>query len=455
MAGIGFRLQTLIAKGSYLEATSAYLSSAVLSAGPWLAGVVALFVLNNTSLSYLPAADHALLNATIIWVFAFSLLLAGGPQMVITRYLADRLYLKDVESLTPTCTGILLLVLPLSILAIPFLVFAPFELRYRLIVFTLFLVLTLTWLVMLFLSAAHEHMQILLTFLLSYGISIGASVLLGHSYGLLGSIAGFTCGQVLCLTLLVTIVYREFPSSRTISLEYLSYFRRYWDLALIGLLYTLCVWADSLLFWFSSQGQVVAGIFHLYTPLDTAKFLMYLSTIPASAVFMVHLETEFYRHYRHYYRFIREKGTLQELTEARQGMQKAVREGSAQILKVQGLLALFLVLIAPNLAHWAHLQEQWVPLLRMAFLSGVAQYFVFLSMLLLLYIDRRREAMLLIAVYLVSIIVCTLISLTLGSKFYGAGYLVASVLTALFGWFLMQNRLNKLEYLTFMLQPIE
>ena len=36
MAGIGFRLQAMVAKGSYLEATTAYLSSAIITAGPWL-----------------------------------------------------------------------------------------------------------------------------------------------------------------------------------------------------------------------------------------------------------------------------------------------------------------------------------------------------------------------------------------------------------------------------------
>ena len=36
MAGIGFRLQDLVAKGSYLEAATAYFSAAVISAGPWL-----------------------------------------------------------------------------------------------------------------------------------------------------------------------------------------------------------------------------------------------------------------------------------------------------------------------------------------------------------------------------------------------------------------------------------
>ena len=89
MAGIGFRLRALISSGSYLEAATAYLSSAVISTGPWLSGVIALLILNTTTATYLTRDDRSLLLATIIWAFAASLLIAGGPQMLLTRYLAD------------------------------------------------------------------------------------------------------------------------------------------------------------------------------------------------------------------------------------------------------------------------------------------------------------------------------------------------------------------------------
>ena len=132
MAGIGFRLQALVTKGSYLEACTAYASSAIISAGPWLAGVVALMALNSTTSSYLSKADHALLFATIFSVFAASILVTGGPQMLVTRYLADRFYLNDTVSVAPTCTGMVFLIVlflslhclfscsPLSIYAIAY-----------------------------------------------------------------------------------------------------------------------------------------------------------------------------------------------------------------------------------------------------------------------------------------------------------------------------------------------
>ena len=458
MAGIGFRLQALVAEGSYLEAATAYLSSAVISAGPWVTGITALMALNSTSLIYLSPSDHSLLVATIVTLFAVSSLLASGPQLVITRYLADRLYINDLESLAPTCTGALLLIIPVSLIALPFLFFAPFDFLYRSIVFSLLIILTMIWIIVMFLSAAREHISILFIFVVSYTTGIFASLLLGHLYGLVGTLAGFTIGQLVCLSFLTMQIYREFPSSTTskifVSLAYLRYFIQYWDIAVLGILYTLSIWADSVILWLSSRGVVIHGFYHLAPPLDTSKFIMFLSTIPSGVMFMVHLEPHFYRHYRRYYRLLQEKGTLDDLMQSRQGMQISIRNGMVQMLKVQGFLSLFLCVVAPDLASWVGLAPQWVPLLCIELLAGIAQYTIVTFMLLLLYIDQRKAALLLISSYVILTSALSFLSLFLRENLYSLGYLVASVICAIIGWLLVNTCLRRLEYLTFMRQPI-
>lgn len=454
MAGIGFRLQHLVAKGSYLEAATAYVSSAIISAGPWLAGVIALVVLNISTSRYLHEADRSLLFATIVSTFAASMLIVGGLQLTVTRYLADRLYIKDTASVAPTCAGVLCMIIPFSIVASPFLVFAPFDIRYRFLVFTLFLTLSTTWMVMLFLSAAREYMRIMLILTCCYALGIGASILLGQLYGLLGSLAGFTFGQMTCLSLLIGSVYLEFPSVQTINLAFLGYLFKYWDLFIIGTLYTVGIWADNIVLWTSSQGQVISGFYHLFPPYDTAKFVASLSTVPALAIFMIHVETNFDRYYQTYYRLIDAKGTLRDLVRARDGMREAVRTGLGTIIKVQSFVALFLCLIAQDIAAFVGLTARWVPLLRTEIVACNAQFFVFVMMLFLLYIDRRRATLFLIVVFAICNITLTLLLVHLGdARFYGIGYLGASIIGAILGWFLLNDRLKRLEYLTFMIQP--
>jgi uncharacterized membrane protein len=454
MAGIGFRLQALIARGSYLEASTAYLSSVVISAGPWLSGAIALLVLSGTTTSSLSAADHTLLFATIISVFAASLLLAGGPQLLITRYLADRFYLNDRASIAPTCAGVLCLSVPVVLITLPFVLLTNFDIRYRLLVGTLFLTLTMIWMVMVFLSAARAYLRIVLIFVLCYALGIGAALVLEPRYGLLGSLAGFTLGQVTCLSLLVMSIYAEFAPAHSISFAYLGYIAKYWDLVAIGVLYTMGIWIDNFLFWLSPQAQVISGFYHLFPVYDSAKFIVYLSTVPAVALFMIHLETNFYRHYRKYYQLILNKGTLTDLEQAREGMLSAAHTGLWAILKVQGFIALFLCLIAPDLATLVGLAPQWVSLLRIETGAATGQFFVLTMMLLLLYIDQRRATLLVVGVFTLCNAMLTLGSFYLGSAFYGWGYLGATLIAAVLGWFILDSRLKRLEFLTFMAQPV-
>ncbi|MEO7020043.1 MAG: exopolysaccharide Pel transporter PelG [Ktedonobacteraceae bacterium] len=454
MAGIGFRLKALVVKGSYLEATTAYLSSAVISTGPWLSGVVALIVLDSTTATYLNQDDRSLLLATVIAVFAASLFMAGGPQMLLTRYLADRVYANDNASIAPTCTGVLFLNVPLALLTAPFLFFAPFTLSYRLLTVTLFLTLTMTWLITVFLSAARNFKRIVLIYGLSYACGSGASLLLGQFAGLTGSLAGFLFGQILCLSLLLGCVYHEFPSAQSVSWAYLRYLSKYWDLLLIGTLYTLGTLIDSFLFWMSPHGVTIHGFYHLFPPYDTARFIVYLSTIPAAAIFMIHLETHFYRHYSAFYRFIRTKGTLSDLVRARQGMVAAVRAGVWTLLKVQGIIALFLCVAARDLATFLGLAPHWAMLVRVEAFAGLGQFMLFTMMLFLLYLDQRRSVLLIAALFLFSNAALTLASLYLGELFYGMGYLIAGWLGAILGWFLLNAHFKQLEYQTFMTQPL-
>lgn len=454
MAGIGFRLRALVAKGSYLDATAAYLSSAVIITGPWLSGTGALLVLSSSTVTTLTLNERTVLLATLITVFAASLLLASGPQMLLSRYLADCIYANDTASLAPTCTGVLFLNVPVALLTLPFLWLAPFSWLYRSLVATLFLTLTMIWLVTTFLSAARSYRRIVLIYALSYACGTGMALLLGNLDGLVGNLAGFTFGQVLCLSLLLGCIYREFPSTLGISWAYLRYLPRYWNLWLIGGCYTLGTWIDSFLFWFSTRGEVVGNFYHLFPPYDIARFIVYLSSIPVTALFMIRLETSFCRHYSRFYFFIRKKGTLADMTQASKNMVAEVRKAVRTICKVQGSVALFLCVVARDLAQFLDLDPRWVPLLRITAFAGLGQFLLLTMVLFLLYLDRRQAALLVVALFVLGNAGITLASLSLGENWFGVGYLLATWMGAIPGWFLLNSHLKQLEYQTFMTQPI-
>ena len=95
MAGIGFKLKKMLMEDTYASILKAYLYSAVISSGPWLLSIFCLSFLGILSPILLQennwsGARWEVFAATIVYVFAFSLILTGMITMIITRYVADK-----------------------------------------------------------------------------------------------------------------------------------------------------------------------------------------------------------------------------------------------------------------------------------------------------------------------------------------------------------------------------
>lgn len=467
MAGIGLALQKLAEPRTYLHGSIAYISSGIISAGPWLISVLSLALLQGAIAASLPADSRMLLFATITYAFVGSSLLTGPVQIVLTRILADHLFLGEVGAIAGTFSRTLLrTVLFLAVALAPFLALAPFPAAYRMLAGSLFLAVSMIWLALSVLTAARDYRSIVLAFALGYAVSGGAALGLGKHLGAMGALLGFTLGQVVCLGLLIERVFLEFPASRgEPALAPDHPWRKYTSLALVGLLYHLGLWSEKILYWSSPLALRVAGFFRTFPPYDTAILVAYLLTIPASAVLLVNLETDFYRHYRAFYRHILRKGrrgegrpprgTFQEISEAKEGMVRAARSGLVTLLKVQGMVAGFALLLAPDLARWIGLPTQHLASLRLAILAASGQVFVLYTVLLLLYVDARRQSLFVVFVFALSNLGLSWTALQQAPGAYGLGYLLSTIATTLAGTYLLNSVLTRLDYLTFMEQPLD
>jgi uncharacterized membrane protein len=455
VAGIGLTLRKLVADQTYLHGAAAYLSSGIISAGPWLISVVSLSLLQGAVASFLKAGDRQL--------FIASLIITGPVQFVLTRVIADHIFLDEFGAISPSFTRIIIQTLvAILLIVIPFLLLAPFDFSYRLLAASLFISISLLWLGLTAVSAAQDYVSLVLAFLTGYAVSAGAVIGLGRLFGLLGALEGFTLGQIVCLSLLIKRIYLEFPAEKQkAETDSENPWREYWALVLIGLFYYLGLWAEKLFYWFSPAGTSVHGFFRVFPPYDSSMLLAYLLTIPASSVILINLETEFYGHYHAYYAHILKKGklvsrgTLKQIQEARQGMIEVSRSGFLTLLKVQGMIAVFAILIAPDLANLIGLPADYLTTLRVAILAASGQVFVLYILLLLLYLDARYQTLFLAIIFTGSNFGLTFLFTRIAPDVYGLGYLLSTLITALMGRIQLNLRLLKLDYITFMLQPFE
>jgi uncharacterized membrane protein len=455
MAGIGFRLRNLMDSESYSGLVKAYCFAGIISSGPWVLSIVGILLIGllNTKDSYTdPFVGE--FQISITYLMAFSLLLTSPLQLLFTRFIADKVYQKKEDLVLPNLLGAILVVIVISgaLAAILLSVFFHGSALYRVLMLTGFVILSVTWIVVIILSGLKAYGGILLAFLTGYTITVVTSLKL-KEYGLEGLLGGFIIGQGVLFFMLLYLVLRAYTSNQLIAFDFLKRDQIHLSLAATGFLYNLAIWADKLLFWFNEQTSI-----SIIPPLrgselyDLPIFLAYLSIIPGMAAFLIRMETDFAEQYELFYRAITTGATLQRLTQIYKDMIKAIRRGFIEIFKVQGMTVIILLAVGKQLLHWVGISPNYQVLLNIDLVAVGVQVLLLAVLNLLFYFDYRRDALYLCLLFAGSNIILTLLTQQLGPTFYGYGFAGSVVLTTLVGLVIISRRLDTLMYETFMLR---
>ena len=110
MAGIGFEFRKLLQKDSYWGIFQAYSYSGIVSSGPWILSIIGILIVGIYSYSVVsPPLAVVQFQVSITNLFMSSLILTGIVQLAYTRYIADRLFEKRTDLVTPTFNGLLMM----------------------------------------------------------------------------------------------------------------------------------------------------------------------------------------------------------------------------------------------------------------------------------------------------------------------------------------------------------
>ncbi|MGH7368981.1 MAG: exopolysaccharide Pel transporter PelG [Candidatus Rokuibacteriota bacterium] len=456
MAGIGFRLKRLIVEDTYGGWLRAHLYGAVLSAGPWLLSICTLGTLTLLSRNLIGDDAHARFQVVVVYTYTFSLITTGAAHMVVTRQLADELYLGRIGTLVVSYRWTLG-VTALAHLLLGALVYGlmpGLDLELRVFGVMLVVVVSCTWMVMIFLGAAQDYASVVAAFFAGNALSLLAAIGLGRSAGSIGYLAGFLVGQAVILFVLCGRVEREFASVRAPEAVGLRRaFARYPELIAAGLLYNAAIAVDRLLFWAGPTGRPIVGWFHasLY---DTPIFLCYLSVVPSLAIFLVSVETDFYDRYRRYYGVATKHGTLRQVLEAKREMTGCLRESVRRLLVAQAPVTLALMAAAPWIATVLALEPLQLGILRCGLVGAFLHVLCLFGGIVLLYFDRRRAAAEVAGVFFLANGIFTAATLLVGPRAYGLGYPLAALLGSAWAYRRLEQTLDDLEYLTFAAQPL-
>ncbi len=454
MAGIGFRLRRMLDRGTYASAFRAYLYSALISSGPWLITIAVIAMLGFVTSTHLSFESQNTFRISVIYVYAFSLITTGLLTMPLTRYVADLLYTTRIEAVFPTYAGALIVAgIAQSVFGAIFcFVVSGWGFFYAFNTWILYISVSLTWIAIIFLSTARDYSAIGITFAVSGALSVLAAWLLSRFLGLDGCMAGFTAGQCALFIILTIRLSVEFKSDSSISFEFLSYLKKFPELAAIGFFYNFAIWVDKFVFWYSPAGHRVTSCLNACELYD-AIFISYLTIVPAMSIFMIRVETSFYEFYKGYYNAIVSKQNYVTILSVKEKMIASLKNGAVDLIKVQGAITFLFILAIPYLI--VPLKMSWlsVGILRICTLTAFIHALKLFLQICLLYFEFRREAMILVITFFVLNTTLSILSIYLGEQYWGYGYFAATFITLFIGVLIFDYKIQNLEYITFVRQP--
>ncbi|MBC8165872.1 MAG: exopolysaccharide Pel transporter PelG [Bryobacteraceae bacterium] len=454
MAGIGFELRKLTQRGDLLGVGEAFAHSALASAGPWIFSAIALTAIALIGSTAVTPDEMATFRLIVAYNFAGSLILAGPISIILTRYLADRIFEKNVKEVPAVLAGALaMLWLGGLLLALPvwFIVLKADSVT-RCLAYVNFMLIASIWLVSVFLSALKNYKAITFAFGSGLSIAVIAAAVLAPRFLVPGMLAGLNIGFAFVLFTILARVLAEYPTSATRVLDFLPYTKKYWELAAGAAIYSLAIWIDKVIMWSAPGTQTLPSGLISSPDYESAMFLGYLTVVPSMAAFTVLIETGFFERYVRFYDDIRRHACLAKIRKNQQAISDIFNEGACNFLVLQGSICLTAILLAPQILSLFQSGSSQIAMFRLGTLGALFNAgYIFLTVVLS-YFDLRRPILALHVLFLLTNVLFSYVSANAGFAFYGYGYFLSSLVAFGAAFFVTAWHLNRLPYLTFVVK---
>lgn len=451
MAGIGFELRKLVAKDDLLGLVRAMVHSALASTGPWLFTVLAIGAITLYDSDFTTRAQEVNFRIIIIYNFAFSLVMSAPVFMVATRYLADAIHRKDVTNVPGLLIGSLLLIYltQLPIAAWFYLGYVDLPLSLRLMALVNVFLVSSLWVLGVFLTALKDYKAVSNHFGIGMLLAFALAIWFKGDYGEAGMLTGFSVGLAFIVFAMVAKVFAEYPYSLGGGIGLFGYFKRYWHLALGGFFYNAGIWVDKWIMWFAPEATELPSGMIMFPNYDSAMFLAYLTIVPAMAVFMFSVETNFFERYLNFYRDILNHATFRRIRENHREVISSLLRSGRNFLIIQAGVAFLVIMLAPQIFDLLNINFMQIGIFRFGVLGAFFHVLLLFEMIILSYFDCRRITMYSQLFFLLANTLLTIWSMNLGYEYYGYGYFLAAMLTFIVTSIALFHYLRNLPYHAF------
>jgi polysaccharide biosynthesis protein PelG len=458
MAGIGFQLRKLFREEGILVNIKAYGYSSIVTVGPMALCIILIlfsqYLLIGTDISLI---ERERFMAATQYAFIFSQIVTGGFNMVISRYVADLTFIKKEENVLASMYGLISLCLLIGgILAFLFYYQSPLSIYFKLTSYLFFCELIIIWVQCMYVSALKDYMKIVKSFLVGILLAVvllWVSVKILHYNNATALLICLDVGFLAIIIMFLKNIKRFFRINNFSYFDFMIYIERYPFLLIIGVFYMVGLYGHNIIIWLVSDLQVVIdGTFWIAPYYDVPVFYSYLTILPAMVIFMVSVETSFYDAYKLYYIRILEGFSLQDIMIAKHNMFEIIKVELKFLTEVQLFITISAIAIGVQLLPKIGMTSEQLHIYSILVLGNLFFSVMFTSILILLYFDAQKAALISTLLFSLSTIIITLFIVRTGN--YGLSFFLSSFLGLAVVLYRLKEYLNNIDYYTFCSQPI-
>lgn len=457
MAGIGFQLKKMFNERGLLANVRAYSYSAIVTVGPLALCILLMTVAQQLLISVnTPYAERELFLAATQYALIFSQIITGGFNLIVSRYIADQLFLEKYENILASMFGVIAICVFLGgMSAFVFFSFSPLDITFKIVSYILFVELIIVWIQCMYVSALKDYMKIVKSFLIGViisGLAVYICIKFLHIYSATAMMICLDIGFFFMLIKFTQYIRDFFKVNNFKYFLFLSYMKKYPLLFICGFCYTLGLYGHNFIVWQGKHQHIVEDTFVIAPFYDVPVFFAYLSVLPAMVLFVVSVETNFYTAYKTYYNRILNSFPLKDILSAKRDMFKVLSLELSFIAEIQLFVAICSIALGLKFLPLLGLTYDQIQLFIFFVLGFLFFILMYTVVLLLLYYDDQKGASWTTVIYTVGSMLLTFIFLNIGN--YGFSIFITAFIGLSFALWKLSKYLNRIDYYTFCSQPL-
>lgn len=453
MAGIGFELKKIYQNNTVSAHIRGGLYSVFVTIGHVLITIGVLVVVNTILNGYFISNDaEQLYSAIVVYSFIFPLIFTSGITIVLSRYIADKLWNQQNMDIASSIRGVLTLYILLFSFPGIILLSHAHDLSLILKVFSylLYMQMGLIYLLMTYVSALKNYKKIAQSFIFGMGLIIGLvfltrDFLYQNDDIVLYLILYFAFGTFVTMRGLYSSVRKVFYKMNGNYFGFLVYFKKYPQLFFSNLAYTLTLYTHNFLFWFNPATRQRVSVFYFSESFDFATAIAIYTILPAAVLFVVRTEVFFYDTYRSYLDAIN-YGTGSEIKNKKKKMEKSMWEEFLYSMEIQGLISMFGLIIGLIFFNQMGVSSLTIEVFPYLVLGLYLLYFSFLGGTLMQYFENYEDSMRVFSLGLFLNFIFGVLTLKMGRDYYGLGMIFSSLITFSYTIIKLRETLEELDF---------